>query len=375
MKSKRFLLLLPAAGIAGVVLAQGPLTPPGAPAPAMKTLQQIEPRTDLATVAGDADYHHIISQAGSYYLTGNLVVSKAHGIGITAGGVTLHLNGFQISRGAGAGGDAISVGVLAHRCTVKNGTIGRAGTPGFAYGVHCASNPPNSPRAGTLLDLAVSGCTTVALVANLGWEITGCEVFDNVGGISASGGSRITRCTASFNTGSESAISCNYSVIHDCTAYANVGGGIAASSSTITGCTASFNEGDGITASSSKITNCTAVRNYGDGIQVETVCFVEGNSCSSNGFLSFGDAAGIHAIGTDNRIEGNNVVDNDRGIDVDSAGNLIIKNSATGNAINYVIVLANRVGVIVQPPNSSEISGSTGGAGVGSTDPWANFSF
>ena len=37
--------------------------------------------------------------------------------------------------------------------------------------------------------------------------------------------------------------------------------------------------------------------------------------------------------------------------------------------------MGNNVGVIVIPPASIAISGSTGGAGVGSTDPWANFSY
>jgi len=42
-----------------LLLAQGVLSPPGAPAPTMKTLTQLEPRTDLATVSGDASYHNL----------------------------------------------------------------------------------------------------------------------------------------------------------------------------------------------------------------------------------------------------------------------------------------------------------------------------
>jgi len=63
------------------------------------------------------------------------------------------------------------------------------------------------------------------------------------------------------------------------------------------------------------------------------------------------------------------VSDSDRGIEVESAGNLIIRNRAAGNSMNFVISANNKVGVIVAAPNSRAISGSTGGADVGSTDP------
>ncbi len=43
--------------------AQGPLAPPGAPAPTFKTLQQVEPRTPISALP------FTISQPGSYYLT------------------------------------------------------------------------------------------------------------------------------------------------------------------------------------------------------------------------------------------------------------------------------------------------------------------
>jgi hypothetical protein len=38
-------------------------------------------------------------------------------------------------------------------------------------------------------------------------------------------------------------------------------------------------------------------------------------------------------------------------------------------------VANNKVGVIVSAPLSGAISGSTGGAGVGTSDPWANLSY
>src|SRR5580698_1789256 len=52
------------------VFAQGSLTPPGAPAATMKSLDQIEPRTPISSAP------FTITNPGSYYLAANLTVSS-----------------------------------------------------------------------------------------------------------------------------------------------------------------------------------------------------------------------------------------------------------------------------------------------------------
>ena len=111
------------------------------------------------------------------------------------------------------------------------------------------------------------------------------------------------------------------------------------------------------------------VGNKGDGIQIVSDSRVVGNNCDSNGFGG-GDAAGIHSTGADNRIEGNNVTDNTRGIDVDSTGSLIIKNSASGNGSNYEIAASNAVGPLVTVAGVGDISGTPN-----ANHPWANFGY
>lgn len=112
------LLLAPLA-----LLAQGPLTPPGSPAPLGKTLTQVEPRTDILTLPGDAAATRVISQPGSYYLTGDLIgeTGKA-GIRVDAANVTLDLNGFRIVAAATStlGVNATS---SANDLTVSNGSL------------------------------------------------------------------------------------------------------------------------------------------------------------------------------------------------------------------------------------------------------------
>jgi len=371
--------------------AQGSLTPPGAPAPTFKTLAQIEPRTPIgaSTTPGDASSLFKITQPGSYYLTTNLTgVAAKHGIEITASGVTLDLVGFELAGGVTNSLDGVRVSVIVTNLAIRNGSVRNWGGDGV---------DTFNARNGQYQDLGfsanggrglfcgegstVTGCTARSnggggIAAGGGSTVTGCTARDNTGtGIFADPGSTVTGCTALSNTGTGISAGVG-STVTGCTASFNTGNGIFADAGTVTGCTASGNAGDGIsTTNGSTVTGCTARANTRDGIQVGFDCRVTDNTCDSNG--DGGDGAGIHAIGSDTRIEGNNVTDNDRGIDVDAAGNLIIRNSASGNTTNYDIVANNVFGPILdrRAPASAAVLGFSAASSLGTTDANANFSY
>ena len=187
---------------ASLAVGGGPLNPPvGAITSTAKPLSEVEPRTAInaTNTPGTATCVFRISSAGSYYLTGNVVgVAAKNGIEIAAAGVTLDLNGFQIS---GAGPDSL-VGVLITQSsgtniTVKNGSIRNWGS----HGTESTYNFGNPTTGVRFLDVQSS------LNRGNGFDTWGKSVFarcvslENEGtGFYTVGDDSISDCTAGYNT-------------------------------------------------------------------------------------------------------------------------------------------------------------------------------
>ncbi len=170
------------AGLA-TILAQGPTEPVGAPGETMKTLQQVEPRTDVATLLSTGNAEKVINQSGSYYLSDNLDVTETDGIAIEASGVTLDLNGFTIYRSSedDAKGTAIELRSAVSNVVVKNGSILGGVTfnpdadgdqytgPGFDNGIQHVLTDPSNVR---IIGITVKG------MDDKGIEIPGATIED-----------------------------------------------------------------------------------------------------------------------------------------------------------------------------------------------------
>jgi hypothetical protein len=294
MKTAVLLLL----ATASCVLAQGPLTPPGAPAPTMKSLDQIEARTAIpkspaTPVSGP---HYTISQPGSYYLTGNIEVASGNGINITASNVTLDLNGFAIisKTVSPAAGNAIDLAANLRSIEIKNGRI-TGGTirtytgpqpwqatfakAGWAAGIW---DVLASPAHGVLLShLTVEQCGSQGIYLNGSSNLQYITVTGNgTHGIIAYQGC-VSHAAAS-NNGS-SGIVANYGSVTHATAFSNVGFGISASQASITSCTATSNGLSGIAAYQSSVTGCAATGNGSNGINASQASIT---SCAATGNVS-----------------------------------------------------------------------------------------
>jgi parallel beta-helix repeat protein len=374
-------------------LAQGSLTPQSAPAPTMKSLSQIEPRTPISSLP------YTISAPGSYYVTTNLTgVSGSDGITIiflpVVENVTVDLNGFTLTGVAGSHNGIHAAALIAgHNYAFRNGTLRNWGMDGVN-----ASGAMNS----RFEKLQLYGNANIGLEAGTNCIVSDCAAYSNaVAGISVLTGGDLSHCVAANNgIGLQTLDGC---VMADCTASGNSGDGINVGIGTLVRNCASYQNGyHGIITSSgciikdcvinnnvveginggdySTVNACTVTSNNIEGISVGnycvvTDCTVSGNSNAGNGIsvrgsncqiagnTCSGNDGGIQVLGSQNRIDNNSVGNNLIGIGVQfsNVGNSITRNSAPGNGIaGYGNTTANNDFAPIQTPSTA-------------TSPWANF--
>jgi hypothetical protein len=372
------------AALAPDVFGQGALTPPGAPAPTMKTLTQVEPRTPISSLP------FVIGAPGSYYLVTNLTsLAGTDGITVLANHVTIDLCGFALDGGGGgwrgivAGGKVglrvcngsiinwTSAGVMVTNipvggfisvdCQCERLRLTGNGGGGLLLGggssvIACMA--VSNGFAGGGYGIQVSGqssvkdCVAMQNTSGGGFAsfgpgsvFVGCSSGSNSTGFFLGGGGRITDCAASFNSGQ---------------------GIMTGPGCSVVGCTAFYNGTDGIfVPDGGTVKDCTAKWNGGNGIVVVTNCYVFGNTCDAN------TAAGIRAMIGANRIESNSTTGNAAGIDCGfSSADLVIRNSARSNGINYLL---NPAPFPIGTENATIFP--VVGAGFFNGDPWGNFSY
>ncbi len=160
--------------------AQGSLTPPGAPAATMKTLDQVEPRTAIVSSS------YIITQPGSYYLATNMT-----GLSIQTGDVTLDLMGFSISA---SGGSAIYFYGAYTNVVIRNGSL----RSDMGSGLFCNNAAVNARLL--IENIRVQAALSSGLLLPSGSVVRNCEIYGCGGsGIYSSGAVDVRNCILERN--------------------------------------------------------------------------------------------------------------------------------------------------------------------------------
>lgn len=255
--------------------AQGSLLPPGPPAPTMKTLEQIEPRTPISALP------FTVTVSGSYYFTTNLTGATAqNGIVVEVDAVTLDLNGFSLVGAAGSS-NGIACTLPRQNLRVINGTIRNWG----AHGIDASA--AGSSRFERLTVTANGGhglrAGDQALVAD-------CVATENAGdGIHTGGASAVRNSLASQNRGNGIFVDAGGNVI-DCSAQGNLFDGIVlGAGSRVQGTVSRQNLRHGLSGTTNVvIADFTAQENESRGISLGDGAKISGTSASASG------GTGIH---------------------------------------------------------------------------------
>jgi hypothetical protein len=288
---------------------QGPLTPPGAPAPTMLTLSQVEPRTPITNTTTI-----IISASGSYYLTTNISVTSGVGISIIASQVTLDLNGFTISSTAATANAGIRLATGLSDIAILNGHI--TGSVTYSGGIYSGNgfsdgidhSNPVQPFNVRVAHVSISGCVSAGI--NLGTNnstvVDSCMV-NTVGGYGILASSVIHSTV--YQCGGTAIIA---DIASDCYGYSTGGAGLVASftanncygystgntadgldANTAQNCygasTSTNGNGNGVSAIIAN--NCYGISFDGDGVSAQ-----DANNCSGQSKFGYGLVANI-AIG------------------------------------------------------------------------------
>lgn len=297
---------------------------PGSEAARMRTLNEVEPRNPISSLP------YTISEPGAYFLPTSLDAAPlANGISISASDVQIDLNGFSL-KGASEALNAIEVTANVANIAIRNGVIRNWG----GFGIMATS-----AVAVTVSDIKAIG--------------------NGMGGIYTGPNAYIERCSADqngFDAGDPvepprtDGIQCGpYSTVIDCKVRGNLGAGIHTYDHTrIIGCTATESfEADGVFAEDYCIVrDCVTAKNEQNGIKVGSMCRVADNISGQNGTTTT-NGAGIFIVGFNSVIEQNHVCNNYYGIKTRSdnaAGNLIIRNSASGNTNDFYFVAGDYYG-------------------------------
>jgi len=414
-------------GMAGGAFAQGDNNPPAGPVTYVyKTLDQVEPRKpiSLLTTPGDADSVYRITQAGSYYLTGNVVgVAGKSGIEVAAtSGVTIDLRGFDIV-GVQTGLDGIKGPAAGGSICIRNGAIYGWGGDGIDLesdfvvhitGVRVSGNSGSGMKAGdgaVIVECNADSNTLDGIAVKFNGTISNCVSQLNGGdGFDVSDGTCISNCAANNNTGEgihgvmQSGSGTGGMSVTNSVARNNRLGGIRAD--TVTGCTAAANgtASGGFGIQAYVVRNSTSSNNLGFGIQGNQVtgCYVSSNTRigiynttgaayvaentvnanSEDGINVFGNSSvlrntvigngtiggfvgGITASGAGVRIEGNNLVNNRYHVRTSTGSCVIVSNTLRGAVVaDYSFGGVNALGDSI-----------AAGASLTTVSAWANLKY